>query len=170
MPTTHGVQTRWTDVAHGQISLLDFGHFHREALSISFPEQRQSEYRIVIRNEDSPPLEITGVKSRGNQYRAVFLAAANQSYRLDYGSDEAEPPKYDAAAVLGPLRLRGRSAKRRHAGHASRQRLPREPPTASARRLLNNPLFMGAVIVALVAVLAWALFRATRRINEIPKE
>jgi len=45
-----------------------------------------------------------------------------------------------------------------------------ESPPLNARRLLNNPLVMGAVIAVLVAVLGWALFRATRRINEIPKE
>jgi hypothetical protein len=36
--------------------------------------------------------------------------------------------------------------------------------------LLNNPLFLGPVIAALVALLGWALWRATRRINELPKE
>ena len=167
--TTHGVHARWTDLAHGQVSLLDFGQVHRKALSVSFPEQRQSEYRIVIRNEDSPPLRITGVKSRGNQYRAIFLAAENQSYRLDYGSHEVEPPKYDAAAVLAPLRLRD---DRPSDGVLGMQiaNAAGKPEAVSSRRLLNNPLFMGAVIAMLVAVLAWALFRATRRINEIPKE
>ena len=61
----------------------------------------------MIRNEHNPPLQITGVKSRGNQYQAIFLAAKNQSYRLDYGSDEVETPKCDATVVLGSLRLQG---------------------------------------------------------------
>jgi hypothetical protein len=167
VPTTRGVHTRWTDVAHGQISRLRLGQFHREALSVSFPEQRQSQYRIVIRNEDSPPLEITGVKSRGNQYQAVFLALKGESYRLDYGSEEAEPPRYDAAAVLGPLRLQGDRPSDATLGTQIANAAV-APPAINAHRLLNNPLFMGVVIATLVAVLAWALFRATRRINEIP--
>jgi len=163
-PVTHGVHTQWTDVGHGQISLLDFGHFHREALSISFPEQRQAEYRIVIQNEDSPALKITGVKARGNQYRAMFLAGANRTYRLYYGSDEADAPKYDAVAVLGSLRLQGDRPSEGSLGMQSAGAGDESPPL-NARRILNDPLFMGAVIAALVAVLGWALFRATRRIN-----
>jgi len=46
----------------------------------------------VIRNEDSPPLAITGNYAHGNAYRAIFLAAEGKSYRLGYGSDDAEPP------------------------------------------------------------------------------
>ena len=38
------------------------------------------------------------------------------------------------------------------------------------RQLVNNPLFLGPVIAALVALLGWALWRATRRINELPRE
>jgi hypothetical protein len=169
-PTKRGGQARWTDVAHGHISLLRFGQFRREALSVSFPEQRQSEYRIVIRNEDSPPVEVSGVKSRGNEYRAIFLAEKDQSYRLDYDSDNVESPRYDAAAVLAPLQSQGVRPSVGKLGKQVANTTNPEPPTASARRLLNDPLFMGGVIVVLVAVLAWALFRATRRINDIPKE
>ena len=169
-PATRGVRTRWTDIGHGQISVLDFGHFHREAMGISFSEQRQGEYRIVIQNEDSPALKITGVKAKGNQYRAVFLAQANQTYRLYYGADEAETPKYDATAVLGSLRIQGDRPSEGTLGMEVANAAAGESPPLNARRILNNPLIMGAVITALVAVLGWALFRATRRINEIPKE
>jgi hypothetical protein len=166
---THGAHTQWTDIAHEQIALLDFGHFHRETMGASFSEQRQGEYRIVIQNEDSPPLKITGVKSRGNQYRAMFLAGANQTYRLYYGSDEAEPPKYDAVAVLAPLRLQGDRPSEGLLGVQSANAAVESPPL-NARKLLGNPIFMGGVIAGLVVVFGWALFRAMRRINEIPKE
>ncbi len=106
-PVERGVRKQWVEIGRDRLSLLDFGKYHSRALGISFPERRESEYRIVIRNEDNPPLAITGVKARGNVYRAVFLAAAKETYRLGYGSDDAQTPNYDAAAVLAPLRLEG---------------------------------------------------------------
>jgi hypothetical protein len=38
------------------------------------------------------------------------------------------------------------------------------------RRVLNNPFVLGGVIVLLVAVLVWGLYRAGRRIDRLPKE
>jgi hypothetical protein len=166
--TVEANETRWNDIDRGQVSLLAFGSFRREALTLSFAEHRQREYRIVVFNEDNPPLQITGVKARGNQYRAIFLAGADQSYRLLYGSAEVEPPRYDAAAVLGSLRLEAGRPTEGSLGQQFANAIERKP--TSPHLSINNPLVMGAVIALLTAVLAWALFRATRRINEIPKE
>ena len=169
IPVKRGVRTEWVDIGRGTVSLVDFGGYRKETLGISFPEQRETEYRIVIHNEDNPPLAITGVKARGNVYRAVFLAAENETYRLGYGSDEAEQPKYDAATVLAPLR-QGQAAGEGRLGEEIANPAAGESPGFDLRGIVNNPLFLGAVIVVLVALLGWALFRAARRINEIPKE
>lgn len=169
-PVVRGTHTQWIDIAQSRASLLQFGRFRRESLTIPFPESRQTEFRIVIQNEDNPPLAITGVKARGNQYRAVFLAEEGRSYSLFYGSEEIGPPKYDAAEVLGSLRLRGNRPSDAPLGEQIANATPTDSPTVNPRHLLNNPLFMGVVIATLVVVLGWALFRATRRINDIPKE
>jgi hypothetical protein len=169
-PTMRGPRNRWTDIAHGQISVLDFGHFHRATLSVSFPEQRQAEYRIVIHNEDSPPLKITGVKAKGDQYRAVFLAGPSQTYRLCYGADETETPKYDAIAVLAPLRLQGGQPTECALAAESANAATGQSAPLNARRLLGDPRVLGGAILLLVIALGWAIYRAMRRINEIPKE
>lgn len=168
--TKYGGNTRWTDIAHGQLTLLDFGRYHRESLTLTFPEQRQSHYRIVVRNEDSRPLKISGVTSSGITYRVVFLAEAGQSYRLAYGSENVESPRYDVAAVLAPLRAETARTDNASLGPQIANTQPVEAAPTRARSLVNDPLVMGGVIAALVAVLAWALYRAARRIGEIPKE
>jgi hypothetical protein len=165
----HGVRTEWVTIGQGNVLRIDLGDYHKENLGLLFPEHRETDYRIVIRNEDNPPLTITGVKSRGNVYRAVFLAAANETYRLGYGSDEADEPKYDAAIVLAPLR-------QGHATTTGRLGIEVKNPAATKcsacplRGLANNPVFLGAIVVVLVAVLGWALYRATRRIDQLPKD
>jgi len=169
VPVTRGVRTEWVDIGHGQVSLVDFGGYHKETLGLFFPERRETEYRIAIRNEDNPPLKLTGVTARGNVYRVVLLAAENEGYRLCYGADELEQPKYDALAVLGPLR-QGQATSEGRLGKEAANPAAGQPAAGAARALVKNPLFLGAVIVVLVAVLGWALFRAARRINEIPSE
>jgi hypothetical protein len=167
-PVTHGVRTEWVDLGRGQLSLVNFGGYHKETLSIFFSERREAQYRIVIHDADSPPLKITGVTARGNVYRALFLAAQSETYHLCYGSDEADPPQYDAAAVLGPLR-QGQAATEGWLGEEMLVPTVGESAVLTVRRIVNNPAFFGVVIVVLVGVLGWALFRAAKRINELPK-
>ncbi len=155
-------------IGQGTVALVDFGGYHKETLGVFFPERRETDYRIVIHNEDNPPLAITGVKARGNVYRAIFLAAENENYRLAYGSEKSKQPKYDAATVLAPLR-RGQTASEGRLGKESPNPVAGESPAFTMRDVVNNPVLLGALIVALVAVLGWALYCATRRINEIPK-
>ncbi len=164
-----GDKTEWRDIAQGKISLIEFAAFSEKSLTISFPAERAEEYRIVIRNEDNPPLKITGVKARGDVYRAVFLAAPGESYRLEYGSETAPRPSYDAAAVLAPLRAKGIKPVAAKLGPEVADPAP-EPPPLDFRALLNNPLLLGAAIVVLVLLLGWALYLAARRIDRLPRE
>lgn len=167
---TRGIRSDWVAVAQSQIRLIDSRCFHKEELAIAFPEQREEQYRIVIRNEDNPPLTITGVKGRGNAYRAVFLAAADESYRVYYGSEQVEQPKYDAAAVLLPLRQRSDMLTTAIGAQVPNPTAGLKTTDLTARRLLNNPLVLGVLAVLLVAVLGWALFHAARRINQLPTD
>jgi hypothetical protein len=169
VPVRHDGRTQWREIGRGTVSLVDFGGYHRATLGVSFPQNRQSDYRLVIRNEDNRPLAITGVNARGNVYRVVFLTAKDETYRLAYGSDEAKQPRYDAAVVLAPLR-QGHGTREGQLGPQTAVAAVPQPPEFDLRRLLNSPLFLGPVIVALVALLGWGLVRAARRIDEIPKE
>src|SRR5205807_10114482 len=104
VPVVHGVNTQWHAIAEATISNFSFRNQHREALSIAFAERREEQFRIVIRNEDNPPLNVTGVKAEGSVQRVVFLAQPAKTYRLFYGSETAETPNYEASTVLATLR------------------------------------------------------------------
>jgi len=168
-PVSRGVRSEWIDVAETTVSRVQFGNFHREQLKITFPEKRYEEYRIVIHNQDNPPLEITGVKAEGNVYRTVFLAPAGKEYRVFYGSESAEKPSYDMATVLLPLR-EGYEAVEAELGVQLANPDFGQPPGFALRSLLGNKLFLGAMICLMVLALGWGLFRAVRRIDVIPKE
>lgn len=162
-------RTEWSTIGSATIHKLQFRGFNRQQLTIDFPESREEKYRIVIDNEDNPPLDIEGVKAEGNVYRLVFLAPEGKSYRVFYGSETAEAPRYEAAAVLGALGkgfqpvyvLLGRETE--NAAFAGE-------PDFLLRRLLNNWIFLGAAIALMVAVLGWGLYRAARHLEHLPTE
>jgi hypothetical protein len=161
----------WRTIGTATVQLLDFRGFHRQQLTVGFPQQRQAEYRLVIHNEDSPPLDVTGVTAEGDVYRVVFLAQPGKSYRAFFGSPDLPEPHYDTAAVLGPLRSLSPSNQEAVEAKLGPQRNnPAFRAGSAPRNYLNSPWILGGAIVLMVAVLAWALFRAGRRIEQMPGE
>ncbi|HLF97141.1 MAG TPA: hypothetical protein VI457_08360 [Methylococcaceae bacterium] len=166
IPVQQGVQTVWRDIGSGTIQNLHFRAIDRERLTVSFPEQRQKTYRIAIRNEDNPPLEITGVQAKGVGYRLLFLAAPGSSYRLAYGAEQAERPRYETSAVLDTLRSGYRPVEARLGPETASPAAP--PAGLDLQQVLNSKLFLGGAIVLMVLVLAGALLRAGKRMEQRP--
>src|SRR5262249_1348812 len=141
---------------------------HREQLSITIPQRREEQFRIVIRNEDNPPLHITGAKAEGSVERLLFIAQPAKTYRLCYGSETAVAPTYEAATVLQALEQNYQPKVATVGAQAPNKEFGGEP--TSARGLLNNWVFLGGAIGLMVIALAWSLFRAGRRLDSLPKE
>ena len=106
--------------------------------------------------------------AEGNVYRLSFLAAPDGAYRLAYGSETAKAPSYDTLALRESL---GRGYQPVQFSLAEQVAQPgvNEPPGGRLRNLLNEPFFLGGVILLLIVVLGWALYRAGRRIDQLPK-
>jgi hypothetical protein len=168
VPLAQGMRTQWRDIATGTLSRMDFRDLHRDELLVSFPEARNEEYRIVIDNGDNPALAVTGIRGEGNAYQALFLAAPGVAYHLSYGSEAAKAPNYDTAALRESLARGYQPVAARLSAQATASSTS-EPTSTAMRRVLNNPFVLGGVILLLVAVLAWGLYRAGRRIDQLPK-
>ncbi|MEN6558911.1 MAG: DUF3999 family protein [Thermoguttaceae bacterium] len=159
----------WREIGSDVVSCFRFHSYRRDHLTVWFPEHRETTYRLVIHNEDNPPLDVHGVTLEGPDYRVAFLAKPSASYRVYYDSKTAQAPKYDAAEVLAALR----SAE----DHPATATLG--PPTENASFVasadtssggpLNNWIFLGAAVAVMVAALAWMLFRAGRRLEQLSK-
>jgi hypothetical protein len=167
VPVQRGVRTDWVDVGRGTLVNIQFRAFRRAELKVDFAEQRQDRYQLVIENADNPPLEITGVEAEGSGYRLVFLSSEGRTYRVEYGSDTAESPRYDTAVVLAPLQ-RGFQPVTVKLGPQIAN--PGYRAERGLRNILNSALFLTLAIVAMVLVLAWALLRAGQRIKNLPQQ
>ncbi len=159
----------WQPIAETTIENFSFRNQKREQLTITIPERREEQFRIVIRNEDNPPLSVTGVQAEGSVQRVVFLAQPAKAYRVFYGSETAAAPKYEAATVLATLRKDNPPVVAKLGVQADNTEFGGEP-SHPVLGLLNNWVFLGTAIGLMVVVLAWCLFRAGRRLESFPKE
>jgi hypothetical protein len=167
IPIDRGARTDWVEVGRGTLALIQFRAFRHAELKVDFPEQRQERYQVVIENADNPPVEITGVEAEGTAYRLVFLGTEGRTYRLEYGSDMAEPPHYDTAAVLASLR-RGFQPVTVKLGPQIAN--PGYKTERGLRDIVNSAVFLAVAVVLMVLVLAWALLRAGQRIKNLPQQ
>jgi hypothetical protein len=165
VPVVRGVQSEWQAIGESTVFNFRLRSQHQEKLTIEFPERREEQYRIVIHNEDNPPLDISGVHAEGNLWRVVFLGQPSQKYRVFYGSELAEAPKYEAGAVFAGLGRDYQPVEAALGLPADNQAFGGEPGLG-LRKLLNNWIFLGSVIGLMVLVLAWSLFRAARHLEE----
>lgn len=169
IPETTGVKTIWRDVGHDSVSQFKFRDLQEQKLQINFPEQRHETWRIVIDNHDSPPLQIDRVKAEGHRYQLVYLAAANETHQIYYGTADNQvhdPPQYDVAAINAVLQ---EGVVPVPATLGASVALAEVSATSLLQRI-NNPMILGVVICLLVALLAWALFQAGRRIDQLPPD
>jgi hypothetical protein len=163
-----GVHADWRDIGSGTVFRFALRDFSQEELKVSFPEHRSEKYRILIDDRDSPPLEIQQIISLGRVDELVFLTAPGGSYRLVYGDTEARAPDYDTAAVRTALDHGQRPVVAGLDLEIASGKV--EPRPRDFTHFLNNPIFLTALVVVLVAGLGWGLYRASRRIENLPPQ
>jgi hypothetical protein len=163
IPVDAGVNRSWVMIATAPLSRLDFRTLKRESLKFEIPETRAEEYRIVIENRDSPPLEITGAKARGHVYQAVLLADAANKYEVQYGG-ELRAPNYDTAMLDDTLKSGFNPVVATLGPQSVTEMLP-EPAKPWLERILNDTWLLSMLIGVLVLILAAGLYRATKHLD-----
>jgi hypothetical protein len=157
----------WEKIAEATVSVFHVGDFHEEQMTIEIPETRGEKFRLIVRNGDSPEIPIEGIEAVGTQHQLVFLRQPGQILHMVYGSDTAQVPEHDTAAVSYALARNLDPA-------AATLGAPSQNPAASPRPfvmkdILNNPFVLGTVVILLVTILGWGLYGASRRIDQMPR-
>ena len=159
--------TDWVEIGAATLSAINYLDFSEETLSIGFPEHRASKYRLIIANQDNAPLAVNSITAAGRIYQIVFIGEPDRSYQIYYDSDKAEAPRYDIATVLAPIRHTFKPAEGSFGPETPNPIYDAESDRARSR-LLENRLFLGVAIAAMVLVLAWALYSTSRKLNASP--
>ncbi len=164
VPQTVTNQTRWRTLARASLSHLDFKDLQRSEVGIAFPESRHDQYRLVIENGDSPALEITGVTAEGTVREMVFLEPSGAT-KLVYGSSDAKGPSYDTAAIV-TLLARGFEPREVTLGREFEETANAAGSLGFAD-LINNRWLLLGVMGLLIVLIAWFLYQAVQRVDEL---
>jgi hypothetical protein len=164
VPVTRGVQTQWREIGAGTISSVAFRNYRHESLSIDLPETRETSYRIVIENDDNPPLKIDDVETTGTVYQGVFLTGKNRAYRVAYDSETANSPIYETPVVLSALAREEFKPVAALLGEPAEASNAANSQAISVKSLVNNWFFLGTVLIMMVFALSWSLYRASQRL------
>ena len=65
IPLQQGLETRMLTLGHATLEAMHFQDINREQTGVTFPEQRQPKYQIIIHNQDNPPLAIDAASRPG---------------------------------------------------------------------------------------------------------
>jgi len=148
----------WRVLANERISRIRAAGVRKERLTIVLNgPARFPLYRLTIKNEDNPVLDITDVKAEGEVYAAFLLHEPNSVYRLFYGGPRIPPPKYDIADVLGSVADADTDTFALSPEEENASYSKEEPP----RPIGNKTIFILALI-AMVITLGWLVTRAVR--------
>ncbi|MHB8881017.1 MAG: DUF3999 family protein [Thermodesulfovibrionales bacterium] len=90
----------WTKWAEDIIFSFQTDTVNESKLHVLFPEIAGREFKLIIRNYDSPPLAITGIRVSGHRKTLVFKLDALQRYFIFWGNPAARAPHYDIAELV----------------------------------------------------------------------
>lgn len=159
-------QMNWTIASQGTLSSLDFqGHKSRNT-RLECPESRQTKWRLVIENGDSPAVEVESVKIVTGKIQLVFLALPGESYQLEYGDHQANPASFDTAAIQAMLQKKVQPLIGQ-LGEVRLRELPavEKPAESWLQWLMHQKGLFGIVVLALAVILGFTLYQTAKRVN-----
>lgn len=159
----------WKTLVRGaDIYAFDTPKFVGNSLVMDYPEATSRYLRLVIHDEDSPPLTVQGVRVWGLWRRLVFAADPQQSYQLYYGNANAKRPSYDIERVF-PYLATEILPEAEISPQADNPYFKEEKPPVSERFPWLFPVVI-AIAAVIVALLLVGIFRQVRKALPPPRE
>ncbi len=155
--------SEWQWICSGTLRRIHLGGVTADTVTLALPGACRAErYRLRIRDMDSPPLEIRGVRLAGEVWAAVFLAEPEPVYHILYGGEGADAPRYDLGAVLAQMPSAAPAvftpgAQAAHAAYRG----------GSGRAPVSARTVLVVAIVAAVGVLGWLIVLAVRNVETL---
>lgn len=152
----------WKVVHSGIISCVNEEPDARIERAITLPRPiRAADWRITIHNNDSPPLDISGIKLEGETREIVFYRDQAKTYRLLYGAEESKKPLYDIAQVIS--RTESEATAQYTVGQQNRN--PDYSETKKRKSLLSRRTIMTIAIILMIAALGWLIAQTVKNID-----
>jgi hypothetical protein len=157
-----------TLVRAADIYAFDTPKFVGGSLDITYPETTSRYLRLVIHDEDNPPLNVQNVDVWGLRRRLIFTVDPQRSYQLYYGNTAARKPSYDIERIFPYLITEG-LPEAKAGPQATNPDFAEEKPPLSERFPWLFPVVI-AVAAIIVALLLFVVFRQVRKSLPPPQE
>jgi hypothetical protein len=167
VPVKTGQKEKWDQIIHATVSRISFRDFNRSELKVEFSERQLRRFRVVINNEDNPPLNISGITLYGPVWRALFLTEQGESLKLFYGSPLAQTVKQDTEPVKRILES-GFEPVEFKIGKVENNPDYRKPDTSKKESwtdFFGSKTFFIIAAGLMVLAIAFALIRSAKRIQ-----
>jgi hypothetical protein len=159
---------QWSTVLpRADIYAFDTPKFVGKSLGITYPETAARYLRLVIHDEDSPPLTVQEVNVWGLRRRLVFTTDPQQSYQLYYGNAEANQPSYDIERIFPYLVTENLPEASLGPQTDNPDFVAKKPPVSERFPWLFPTVIAVAVII--VALLLVGIFRQARKVLPPPE-
>ena len=157
-----------TILLRSNIYAYDTSKFVGSNLFVTYPETTYRYLRIIIYDEDSPPLSIQGIDVWGLWRRLVFSAKPEHSYQLYYGNVETRHPSYDIERVFPYLATEELPEARLSPQVTNPDFVEKKPPVSERFPWLFPTVI--AVAAVLVALLLFGIVRQARKVLPPPPQ
>ncbi|MDR3095356.1 MAG: DUF3999 domain-containing protein [Bacteroidales bacterium] len=148
--TQQGWKPNYRQVTYGEVSSL-------EKNELRFSDVVAKKWRIIIHNQDNPPVSVNKVEMQGNIPDVLVRFSREAKYFLAYGNPKAKYPQYDIERFA--------------------DKVPNEPillalgeevvvktsnSNSSVSPLFANKLWLWGVMVAIILLLGWGSLKMLR--------
>ena len=157
-----------TLVRAAEIFSFDTPKFVGSNMDITYPETTSRYLRLVIHDEDNPPLNVQNVAVWGLWRRLIFTVDPQRSYQLYYGNAAARKPSYDIERIFPYLITEG-LPEAKISPQAANPDFAEEKPPVSERFPWLFPVVIAAAAI-IVALLLFIVFRQVRKSLPPPQE
>lgn len=166
----------WRFIGSGRISRIRAGVIRQDNLVVRFGdgesrsrfhgESRCRFYRLVIANQDNPPLKVTHLAATERRYETLFFPKAGIKYRIAYGGAEvSNSASYDIGTVLAACPVE--SAAQWSLGPELKNPLFK---SLGPKAIANGKTVLIVSIVAMVLVLAFLIAGLVRKVGLEPRD
>jgi len=135
---------------------------------ITYPKTNSRYLRLVIHDEDSPPLSVQSVDALSLWRRLVFSAEPQYSYQLYYGNMEARRPSYDIERFF-PYLITEELPVAKLGDQTTNPDFVEKKPPVSERFPWLFPVVI-AIAAVIVAIILFGIIRQARKILPPPSQ
>ncbi len=128
---------------------------------ISLPESRNRYLKLIIYNQDDPPLKIDDISIKGNQQFIYFPVKKNEKYYLFYGNAYAKNPIYEFERLLPFM-----ESEKSTMVDLEREQLNEDFSRVKEVIKEDETFFIWPMVAFVIITLGFLIIKSLKRINE----